>query len=192
MNLRQLHAIQTVTELGSVTAAATRLRLTQSAVSRIIAAVEAELGFALFERHHRRLIPGEHTLHFVARAAKIVDGMEELKASARAIRQGRIERLRVISVPPFLQGFCREQSRGASSPILETFGQCRYRTAGRHTGIGSTGGISISPSLASRSTVRRFACSPCRRSRLLPSCLGGTGWPSKGASVSKTFSSDRW
>jgi DNA-binding transcriptional LysR family regulator len=103
MNLRQLHAIQTVAELGSVTAAAVRLGLTQSAVSRIIAAVEAELGLALFERYRRRLIPTEHALHFVTRAGKIISDMQELAASTRAIRQGRVDRLRVISVPPFLQ-----------------------------------------------------------------------------------------
>ena len=103
MNLHQLRAIQTVTELGSVTAAATRLGLTQSAVSRIIVAVEAELGLALFERYRRRLIPTEQALHFVARAGKIISDMQELEASTRAITQGRIDRLRVISVPPFLQ-----------------------------------------------------------------------------------------
>lgn len=103
MNLHQLRAVQTVAELGSVTAAAARLGLTQSAVSRIITAVEAELGLALFERHKRRLIPTDHALRFVARAAQIVSSMEELEASARSIGQGRIDRLRVISVPPFLQ-----------------------------------------------------------------------------------------
>jgi DNA-binding transcriptional LysR family regulator len=103
MNLRQLRVVQTVVELGSVTATATRLGLTQSAVSRIIAAVEAELGLALFERHRRRLIPSQYALHFVTRAAQISSNMQELVASTRAIREGRTDRLRVISVPPFLQ-----------------------------------------------------------------------------------------
>ena len=103
MNLHQLLAVQTVVELGSVTAAARRLGLTQSAVSRIIGALEAELGLTLFERYRRRLIPSEHTLGFVARAAQIASSMQELQASARAIGQGRLERIRIISVPPFLQ-----------------------------------------------------------------------------------------
>jgi DNA-binding transcriptional LysR family regulator len=103
MNLRQLGVVQTVVEFGSVTAAATRLGLTQSAVSRIIAAVEAELGLALFERYRRRLIPSEHALRFVARAEQISTSMQELVASARSVREGRTDRLRVISVPPFLQ-----------------------------------------------------------------------------------------
>ena len=103
MNLRQLRAVQAVAELGSVTAAANRLRLTQSAVSRMISGLEAELGVTLFERHRRRLIPSKHALQFISRAERIVSEMQELQSSARAIRQGRHDRLRVISVPPFLQ-----------------------------------------------------------------------------------------
>ena len=103
MNLRQLRAVQAVAELGSVTAAASRLRLTQSAVSRMIGGLEAELGVTLFERHRRRLILSKHALQFITRAERIVSEMQELQSSARAIRQGRSDRLRVISVPPFLQ-----------------------------------------------------------------------------------------
>src|SRR5690348_1267269 len=69
----------------------------------MIAALEQELGLPLFERHRRRLVPSQHALNFVARAAKIVSDMQELEASARSIREGRIDRVRVISVPPFLQ-----------------------------------------------------------------------------------------
>lgn len=102
MNLRHLQAILAAAELGSVTAAAIRMRLTQSAVSRIIATTEAELGIALFERHKRRLIPSKHAAAFMTRAARIVSDVHELEASARNIRHGRAEHLRIISVPPFL------------------------------------------------------------------------------------------
>src|SRR3974390_1411522 len=102
MNLRQFRAVQTVAELGSVTAAANRLGLTQSGVSRMIGALEAELGVALFDRHRRRLVLTEHALSLVRRAERIVRDVQELEASARAVRQGLTERLRVISVPPFL------------------------------------------------------------------------------------------
>lgn len=103
MNLRQMRAIQAVAELGSVTAAAHRLQLTQSAVSRMIATLEAELGLKLFERHRQRLLLSDHAVPLIARAEKIVTELQDLEASARAVRQGRTERLRVIAVPPFLQ-----------------------------------------------------------------------------------------
>lgn len=102
MNLRQLRAVQSVVELGSVTAAANRLGLTQSGVSRMIGTLEAELGVALFDRRRRRLVLTEHSLTLLRRAEKIVRDVQELEASANAVRQGRIERLRLISVPPFL------------------------------------------------------------------------------------------
>jgi DNA-binding transcriptional LysR family regulator len=103
MNLRQLRAIQAVAELGSVTAAANRLRLTQSAVSRMIATLEAELGLKLFERYRQRLFLSDHAVPLLARAEKVIVELQELEASARALRQGRTDRLRVIAVPPFLQ-----------------------------------------------------------------------------------------
>jgi DNA-binding transcriptional LysR family regulator len=103
MNLRQLRAAHAVAELGSVTAAADRLGLTQSAVSRMIGGLEAELGLPLFERYRRRLILSKHAPQFIGRAERIVSAMQELQSTARAIRQGRTDRLRVISVPPFLQ-----------------------------------------------------------------------------------------
>src|SRR5579864_4059829 len=103
MNLRQLRAIQAVAELGSVTAAANRLRLTQSAVSRMIAAFEAELGVSLFERYRKRLLLSDHAASLITRAEKIVGELQDLEATASAIRQGRTDRLRVIAVPPFLQ-----------------------------------------------------------------------------------------
>jgi DNA-binding transcriptional LysR family regulator len=103
MNLRQLRAIQAVAELGSVTAAANRLRLTQSAVSRMIAALEAELGLKLFERHRQRLLLSNHAVSLIARAEKIVTELQDLEATARAAVQGRTDRLRVVAVLPFLQ-----------------------------------------------------------------------------------------
>lgn len=102
MNLRQLRAIQAVAELGSVTAAANRLRLTQSAVSRMIAGFEAELGVSLFERYRKRLLLSDHAASLIARAEKIVGELQDLEATASAISQGRTDRLRVIAVPPFL------------------------------------------------------------------------------------------
>jgi DNA-binding transcriptional LysR family regulator len=120
MNLRQLRAVQTVAELGSVTAAASKLGLTQSAVSRIISALEGELGLTLFERYRQRLIPSENALHFLARAETILSSMQELEASTRAIKQGRTDRIRIISVPPFLQSILPRAvtKRVKANPLL--------------------------------------------------------------------------
>ena len=59
MELRQLEALVWVATLGSFSAAADHLRLTQPAISTRVASLEAELGAAIFERLGRsvRLTP---------------------------------------------------------------------------------------------------------------------------------------
>ncbi|CAM3148072.1 regulatory helix-turn-helix protein, lysR family [Paracoccus aminovorans] len=54
---RQIEAFRAIIESGSVTAAAELLFLTQPSVSRLLADLEAELGFALFARIGRSLTP---------------------------------------------------------------------------------------------------------------------------------------
>ncbi len=54
--LSELQAFGTCAECGSVTEAARRLGLTQSAVSRSLASLEARLGVALFHRVRKRLV----------------------------------------------------------------------------------------------------------------------------------------
>lgn len=55
-SLSQLSAFEAAARLGSFTRAAQELDLTQSAVSRQIAALEAQIGAALFERDRQRVI----------------------------------------------------------------------------------------------------------------------------------------
>ena len=53
LDLRVLRAAVAVRDAGSVTLAARRLGTSQPALSRLIATLEAELGFALFSRSGR-------------------------------------------------------------------------------------------------------------------------------------------
>jgi DNA-binding transcriptional LysR family regulator len=76
--LAPLEALLALQELGTMTRAATRLRISQSAVSKRVAALEAELGAKLLERDGRRvrLTPMGESL--AARARPLV---AELRAS---------------------------------------------------------------------------------------------------------------
>ena len=57
MDIKQLHNFCKVAELGSLTAAARTLKLTQAALSRQLALLEAELEVELFRRTGRGLVP---------------------------------------------------------------------------------------------------------------------------------------
>lgn len=54
LSLRALRYIVAVADLGSVTAAARHLHVSQPAISEMIAQLEDQLGFTLFLRHHAR------------------------------------------------------------------------------------------------------------------------------------------
>lgn len=70
-----LHAVVLAAEHGSVSAAAQKLGLTQSAVSRQIAQVEAALGVTLFDRVRQRIAPTEAGHRFVAEATPLLNDL---------------------------------------------------------------------------------------------------------------------
>ena len=76
--LRQLEAFLTVIRLGSVSAAATRLSRTQSAVSMAIQDLEHALGTTLFGRHGRRLVATEAAERLLPRALEMIDRSQEI------------------------------------------------------------------------------------------------------------------
>ena len=57
LSIRQLQTFREIMRSGSVTGASRVLGRTQPSVSAMLASLEAELGFELFERHKGRLIP---------------------------------------------------------------------------------------------------------------------------------------
>lgn len=57
MNLRRIEAFLAVAETRNISRAATQLEVAQSVVSRHVAALEAELGYRLFERTGRGVAP---------------------------------------------------------------------------------------------------------------------------------------
>ncbi len=67
----------------SFTKAAAERFLTQSAVSRQMAALEAELGVALFKRSHRALALTEHGRRLAVAAAKVLSELRDTVATIR-------------------------------------------------------------------------------------------------------------
>ncbi len=92
--LNALRAFEAAGQLGSFTAAAAKLTIAQSAVSRHVAVLEKFLGLPLFERRHQQLVlteAGRHLLPVVTRSFDRLDGalgdiIEERGAPRRMLR----------------------------------------------------------------------------------------------------------
>ncbi len=86
--LDQLAVLAAVAEAGSFSAAARRLRRTQSVVSYSIANLESQLGLALFERGQRRPRLTDAGRAVLADARRIGGAVEELRARAAGLSGG--------------------------------------------------------------------------------------------------------
>src|SRR5882757_1946240 len=80
MDIKQLKALVTVVEVGSVTRAAELLHLVQPAVTRQIRTLEHELGIALFERTRQGLHLTEAGATLVERARRALNELERARA----------------------------------------------------------------------------------------------------------------
>ncbi|MFF7881204.1 LysR family transcriptional regulator [Streptomyces sp. NPDC020794] len=80
MDVKQLKALVTVAEVGSVTRAAELLHLVQPAVTRQIRTLEEELGVALFERTRQGMRPTEAGTLMVERARRALNELERARA----------------------------------------------------------------------------------------------------------------
>jgi LysR family nitrogen assimilation transcriptional regulator len=80
VDLRQLKALVTVVETGSVTRAAELLHLVQPAVTRQIRALEHELGVPLFDRTRQGMRPTEAGLSLAERARRALTELDRARA----------------------------------------------------------------------------------------------------------------
>jgi len=78
MEMKQVKYFLTVAELGSFSAAADNLYISQSSLSKQIMALEKELGFALFDRSKRMIVLTEAGATFRKYARRLHDEYEEM------------------------------------------------------------------------------------------------------------------
>lgn len=76
--LEEFSALVQVIDCGSVTAAAARMRLAKSVVSKRIASLEARLGAKLLHRANRRIAPTDDGLLVYERAAALLPQVDAL------------------------------------------------------------------------------------------------------------------
>lgn len=99
ITFRQLDAFRTVVSTGSVTDAAALLGISQPAVSRLVSDLEAELGFDLFQRLGRVLVPTDEARLLVDEVRQSMAGLEHVKQAAAAIGKFAHARLNLIATP---------------------------------------------------------------------------------------------
>ena len=97
MNFKQIETFRAVMLTGSMTEAAQQLHTSQPNVSRVIAKLEAETGFELFDRHAGRVIPTKSGEAFFKEIERAFLGLESIADSARSIREFGSGTLRVAA-----------------------------------------------------------------------------------------------
>jgi DNA-binding transcriptional LysR family regulator len=83
LGVRHLELVVAIAEAGSLRRAATRLHLTQPAVTTQLKRIEQYLGGSLFIRSHDGVLPTHTGTEFVREAKKLLDQLDDLERSAR-------------------------------------------------------------------------------------------------------------
>jgi DNA-binding transcriptional LysR family regulator len=99
MNFRQLEAYRAIMVAGTVTQAARMLRVSQPAVSRLLAQLEDTVGFALFQRIKGRLVPTHEGMNLYREVEKAFLGLDKITERAKEIRELRSGHLQITSLP---------------------------------------------------------------------------------------------
>jgi DNA-binding transcriptional LysR family regulator len=104
MDLRHARTFVTVAELGTVSKAAVRLHVAQSALSRQIANLEQELGLKLFDRVGRRLLLTGEGEQLLGDCRALLSYAGAVGERAQLLRRGDAGTLKVAASPQFIEG----------------------------------------------------------------------------------------
>jgi DNA-binding transcriptional LysR family regulator len=100
MNLRQLEILRAVVRHRTTVAAAEELALSQPAISNALKAMEAQAGFALFERVNNRLFPTAEAMALYKESEAIFALHAKLESRVRDLRENRAGHLSIAATPP--------------------------------------------------------------------------------------------
>jgi LysR family transcriptional regulator, cyn operon transcriptional activator len=137
-NVDQLRTFVTIVESGGIHRAVARLHLSQPAVSRQINALEANLGFPLFDRIGRRLkltAQGESLLQL---SRRLLGAVETFNERASALKVGEAGILRVAATPQVIE-----------NTLSNFLGRYRRRYPGIEVQLVEEGGVAMPSRLES-------------------------------------------
>lgn len=99
MRLRQIEVFHAVYTMGSITAAAKLLSVSQPAVSKVLSHAEQQLGFALFYRHKGKLLPTEEAAQLIHHVTGAYKNISELRRVAENLRVAEAGQIRIATIP---------------------------------------------------------------------------------------------
>ncbi|TDV67775.1 LysR substrate-binding domain-containing protein [Pseudomonas sp. LP_7_YM] len=99
MNLRQLEAFRAVILGQTVTRAAEMLHISQPAATRLIASLEEDIGFTLFDRIKGRLQPTAEAMTLYQEVQRSLVGVERIARTAQDIRSLKRGSLHIACAP---------------------------------------------------------------------------------------------
>jgi len=102
---RHLKTLRALADHGTVTAAATSLHLTPSAVSQQLTSLAKSTGCTLLEPHGRRVLLTQPAKILLEHADAILERYEHADADLRDYRQGAAARLRIAAFSTSISGF---------------------------------------------------------------------------------------
>lgn len=100
LSLRLLEVFGTLMLCRTTTAAAEELGISQPSVSIAIKQLEGQLGFALFERAKKRLVPTDDARMLFAEVEPMFEQLRSVEARVRDLRGGATGKLRIMATPP--------------------------------------------------------------------------------------------
>jgi DNA-binding transcriptional LysR family regulator len=167
VTMRQLEAFCAVIDHQTVTEAARAMRLSQPAVSKLVATLEQDTRLALFRRDRRRLVPTEEglILHRQAQAifARLHD-IERLSEELRNLAGGRLNIVTMMALgrtflPDAMSAFLRERPAVVASLHVRSSRTVVDQIAAHQADLGFTMLASDDPG------CRRGCCADARRLR---------------------------
>lgn len=105
VTLKQLRCFLAVADIGSFTAAALRLCMTQSALTATIQQMEEAVGLKLFDRTTRRVNLTDHAERFLPEAERVVNGFDSAVSDLLALAQGERGHIRIGAASSVIRQF---------------------------------------------------------------------------------------